>query len=88
MCGFQRQNSSWIWLPWASKCVRREEDAKNEYKIVKLYQLASYQESARVEFDNPDFAAYARAAPTDTPSTRWSTSSRRSPRPSARAGRR
>ena len=57
MCGFQRQNGSWIWLPWASKCVRREEDAKNEYKIVKLYQLASYQESARVEFDNPDFAA-------------------------------
>jgi acetolactate synthase-1/2/3 large subunit len=33
----------------------------NEYKLVKVYQLANYQESALVEFQNPDFAAYARA---------------------------
>jgi acetolactate synthase I/II/III large subunit len=37
----------------------------NEYKLVKVYQLANYQESALVEFQNPDFAAYARACGAD-----------------------
>ena len=37
----------------------------NEYKLVKIYQLANYQESALVEFQNPDFAAYARACGAD-----------------------
>jgi acetolactate synthase I/II/III large subunit len=37
----------------------------DEYKLVKVYQLAEYQESALVEFDNPDFAAYARACGAD-----------------------
>lgn len=32
-----------------------------EYKLVKAYQLAEYFESALVEFQNPDFAAYANA---------------------------
>lgn len=32
----------------------------DEYKLVKLYQLATYGESGLVEFKNPDFAAYAR----------------------------
>jgi acetolactate synthase-1/2/3 large subunit len=32
-----------------------------EYKLVKLYQLGTYGESGLVEFQNPDFAAYARA---------------------------
>jgi acetolactate synthase-1/2/3 large subunit len=33
----------------------------DEYKLVKVYQLAEYFESALVEFQNPDFAAYAKA---------------------------
>lgn len=33
----------------------------DEYKLIKLYQAATYGESALVEFQNPDFAAYARA---------------------------
>ncbi|OBG30223.1 thiamine pyrophosphate-binding protein [Mycobacterium sp. 852002-51057_SCH5723018] len=37
----------------------------DEYKLVKVYQLAQYQESALVEFRNPDFAAYARACGAD-----------------------
>lgn len=37
----------------------------DEYKLVKAYQLAEYQESALVEFQNPDFAAYARACGVD-----------------------
>jgi acetolactate synthase-1/2/3 large subunit len=37
----------------------------DEYKLVKVYQLAEYQESALVEFQNPDFAAYARACGAD-----------------------
>jgi acetolactate synthase I/II/III large subunit len=37
----------------------------DEYKLVKVYQLAEYQESALVEFRNPDFAAYARACGAD-----------------------
>jgi acetolactate synthase-1/2/3 large subunit len=37
----------------------------DEYKLVKVYQLANYQESALVEFQNPDFAAYARACGAD-----------------------
>ncbi|WP_043628999.1 thiamine pyrophosphate-binding protein [Nonomuraea candida] len=36
-----------------------------EYKIVKLYQLATYGESALVDFRNPDFAAYARLCGAD-----------------------
>jgi acetolactate synthase I/II/III large subunit len=37
----------------------------DEYKLVKVYQLAEYQESALVEFQNPDFAAYARVCGAD-----------------------
>ncbi|MGV0853044.1 thiamine pyrophosphate-binding protein [Mycolicibacterium phlei] len=37
----------------------------DEYKLVKIYQLAEYQESALVDFQNPDFAAYARACGAD-----------------------
>ena len=37
----------------------------DEYKLVKVYQIAEYQESALVEFQNPDFAAYARACGAD-----------------------
>ena len=37
----------------------------DEYKLVKVYQLAEYQESALVDFQNPDFAAYARACGAD-----------------------
>jgi acetolactate synthase-1/2/3 large subunit len=36
-----------------------------EYKIVKLYQIATYGESALVDFQNPDFAAYAKACGAD-----------------------
>lgn len=36
-----------------------------EYKLVKAYQLAEYLEHALVEFQNPDFAAYARACGAD-----------------------
>jgi acetolactate synthase-1/2/3 large subunit len=36
-----------------------------EFKLIKLYQLAAYQETGLVEFQNPDFAAYARACGAD-----------------------
>ncbi|WP_043629001.1 thiamine pyrophosphate-binding protein [Nonomuraea candida] len=36
-----------------------------EFKLIKLYQLSAYLESGLVEFDNPDFAAYARACGAD-----------------------
>jgi acetolactate synthase I/II/III large subunit len=32
-----------------------------EFKLIKLYQLSAYMDSALVEFENPDYAAYARA---------------------------
>jgi acetolactate synthase I/II/III large subunit len=37
----------------------------NEFKLIKLYQLATYKESALVEYQNPDYAAYARACGAD-----------------------
>lgn len=37
----------------------------HEYKLIKIYQLATYGESALTEFQNPDFAAYARACGAD-----------------------
>ena len=36
-----------------------------EYKIIKLYQFSTYAETGLVEFQNPDFAAYARACGAD-----------------------
>ncbi len=36
-----------------------------EFKLIKLYQLATYFETGLVEFRNPDFAAYARACGAD-----------------------
>ncbi|MDQ0577942.1 thiamine pyrophosphate-binding protein [Streptomyces rishiriensis] len=36
-----------------------------EFKLIKLFQLATYRESALVEFQNPDFAAYAHACGAD-----------------------
>ncbi len=36
-----------------------------EFKLIKIYQIATYGESALVEFQNPDFAAYARACGAD-----------------------
>jgi acetolactate synthase-1/2/3 large subunit len=33
----------------------------NEFKLIKLYQLSTYGESGLVEFENPDYVAYARA---------------------------
>lgn len=36
-----------------------------EFKLIKLYQLVTYAESALVEFENPDFAAYALACGAD-----------------------
>jgi acetolactate synthase-1/2/3 large subunit len=36
-----------------------------EFKLIKVYQLATYMNSALVEFPNPDFAAYARACGAD-----------------------
>ncbi|MEV0387585.1 thiamine pyrophosphate-binding protein [Nonomuraea sp. NPDC050643] len=36
-----------------------------EFKLIKLYQIAEYQETGLVEFQNPDFAAYARACGAD-----------------------
>jgi acetolactate synthase-1/2/3 large subunit len=33
----------------------------NEFKLIKLYQLSTYGESGLVEFENPDYAAYAKA---------------------------
>jgi acetolactate synthase-1/2/3 large subunit len=32
-----------------------------EFKLIKLYQLEAYQESGLVEFENPDYVAYATA---------------------------
>jgi acetolactate synthase-1/2/3 large subunit len=37
----------------------------DEFKLIKLYQLSEYLESGLVEFENPDFAAYARACGAD-----------------------
>ena len=36
-----------------------------EFKLIKLYQLEAYHETGLVEFDNPDYAAYARACGAD-----------------------
>jgi acetolactate synthase-1/2/3 large subunit len=36
-----------------------------EFKLIKLYQLSTYFESGLVEFQNPDFAAHARACGAD-----------------------
>lgn len=36
-----------------------------EFKLIKLYQLEAYHETALAEFQNPDFAAYARACGAD-----------------------
>ncbi|MBF8193569.1 thiamine pyrophosphate-binding protein [Nonomuraea sp. K274] len=36
-----------------------------EFKLIKLYQMATYLETALVEFRNPDFAGYARACGAD-----------------------
>jgi acetolactate synthase-1/2/3 large subunit len=36
-----------------------------EFKLIKLYQLEAYHETGLVEFQNPDFAAYARACGAD-----------------------
>jgi acetolactate synthase-1/2/3 large subunit len=32
-----------------------------EYKLIKLYQLEAFHESGLVDFDNPDYVAYAKA---------------------------
>jgi len=37
----------------------------NQFKLIKLYQLQTYMKSALVEFQNPDFADYARACGAD-----------------------
>ena len=37
----------------------------NEFKLIKLYQIATYGESGLVELQNPDFAGYARACGAD-----------------------
>lgn len=37
----------------------------SQFKLIKLYQLSAYQESALVEFQNPDYAAYARSCGAD-----------------------
>lgn len=36
-----------------------------EFKLIKLYQISAYGETALVDFQNPDFAAYARACGAD-----------------------
>jgi acetolactate synthase-1/2/3 large subunit len=36
-----------------------------EFKLIKLFQLSAFMESGLVEFQNPDFAAYARACNAD-----------------------
>lgn len=36
-----------------------------EFKLIKLYQITTYGETGLVEFQNPDFAAYARACGAD-----------------------
>jgi len=33
----------------------------NEFKLIKLYQLSAYGETGLVEFENPDYVAYAAA---------------------------
>jgi acetolactate synthase-1/2/3 large subunit len=37
----------------------------NEFKLIKIYQFATYHETGLVEFENPDFAAYAKACGAD-----------------------
>jgi acetolactate synthase I/II/III large subunit len=37
----------------------------NEFKLIKLYQITTYGETGLVEFQNPDFADYARACRAD-----------------------
>ena len=32
-----------------------------EFKLIKLYQLSAFRDCGLVEFENPDYAAYARA---------------------------
>jgi len=36
-----------------------------EFKLIKIFQIATYRESGLVEFENPDYAAYARACGAD-----------------------
>jgi acetolactate synthase-1/2/3 large subunit len=36
-----------------------------EFKLIKIFQIATYMKSGLVEFDNPDYAAYARACGAD-----------------------
>ncbi len=36
-----------------------------EYKLIKIYQLARYQDTGLVEFENPSYAAYAQACGAD-----------------------
>ncbi len=36
-----------------------------EFKLIKVFQLATYMDSGLVEFQNPDYAAYARACGAD-----------------------
>src|SRR5262249_9144679 len=36
-----------------------------EFKLIKLYQLQAFQETGLVEFQNPDYAAYAKACGAD-----------------------
>jgi acetolactate synthase-1/2/3 large subunit len=36
-----------------------------EFKLIKLYQLEAFQETGLVEFQNPDYAAYAKACGAD-----------------------
>jgi acetolactate synthase-1/2/3 large subunit len=36
-----------------------------EFKLIKLYQLAAYQQSGLVEFKNPDYVAYAKSCGAD-----------------------
>ena len=36
-----------------------------EFKLIKLYQLAAFQETGLVEFQNPDYVAYAKACGAD-----------------------
>jgi acetolactate synthase-1/2/3 large subunit len=36
-----------------------------EFKLIKLYQLEAFQETGLVDFQNPDYAAYARACGAD-----------------------
>jgi acetolactate synthase I/II/III large subunit len=36
-----------------------------EFKLIKIFQMATYMDSGLVEFQNPDYAAYARACGAD-----------------------